>query len=397
MDARPTGGVLSFFRDLPDPRSHNVRYRVSDLVVMALLATLGGADDWMMVAEYVQCKAAWLRSFLDFPEDMIPSSHTFRRLFARLEPAAFEACFLAWMQAVVDVSGGKLVAIDGKSLRRSFRRGWQKSGMSHMVSMFVQTNRQVLSQVQCDGKGQEIAAIMQLLALVDIAGAVVSIDAMGCQKAIAQEIVESKGEYVLAVKENQPTLHAALERELNVMILNKFKDIRHAECHSVEENHGRREIRHVYTTNQIDWLPMRRQWAGIQSVAVVETVREVLGTETRNVQTFRRYYISSLADCDAARIAGYIRGHWSVENNLHWQLDVTFLEDQSRLRKGYGAQNMSRLRRAALNLLKVNRSFKANKVIRRGGIKTKRARAGWDNQFLLAVLTSGPGKHTSTA
>lgn len=395
MEAKATGGVLSFFRDISDPRFHNVRYSVSSLIAMALLAVICGADDWAMVAEYVRCKSSWLRSFLDLPEEGLPSSHTFRRLFARLDPAAFESCFLAWMQKVVQVSGGKLVAIDGKSLRRSFMRGWQKSGMSHMVSMFVQANRQVLSQIQCEGKGQEIAAIMQLLALVDIKGAVLTIDAMGCQKAIAEKIVEGQGDYVLAVKDNQKSLHAALERELNSMILDGFQGIIHDECHTQEEGHSRREIRRVYSTNQIDWLPMRDQWAGIQSVAMVETVREVLGTQEPDTQISRRFYISSLPQCDAILMGEHIRGHWSVENNLHWQLDITFQEDQSRLRKGYGAQNMSRLRRAALNLLKANQ-IKRGKTLR-GGIKTRRGRAGWDNDFLLEVLTGGPDKNPATA
>jgi predicted transposase YbfD/YdcC len=192
-----------------------------------------------------------------------------------------------------------------------------------MVSMFIQANRQVLSQIQCEGKGQAIAAIMQLLALVDIEGAVVTIDAMGCQKAIAEKIVEGKGDYVLAVMDNQKALHTALERELNAMILDGFKGVVHDEFHTQEEGHSHREIRCVSSTNQIDWPPMRDQWAGIQSVAVVETVREMLGTQEPDIQTFRRYYISSLPQCDAVLTGDHIRGHRGVENNLHWQLDIT--------------------------------------------------------------------------
>lgn len=388
MDAQPPGGILSYFQDTVDPRAANVRFRVADLIAMALMAVMCGADDWAMVAEYVQCKAQWLNTFMHLPNGVTPSCHTFRRFFARLNPEAFEACFLKWMQQVVKVSGGKLLAVDGKTLRRSFQHGWDKSGMAHMVSVFAQANRQVLSQIQCAGKGQEISAIMKLLALVDIQGAVVSIDAMGCQKAIAEKIVASKGDYVLAVKENQPSLYEALEREFNALAFDGFRDIRHDEHHSAEEGHSRREVRRTYVTNDISWLPMRNQWKALGSVAMVETTRELLGAKERVVQTFRRYYISSLSDGNAARMADCIRGHWSVENNLHWQLDVTFLEDHSRLRKGHGAQNMSRLRRMALNLIKSNK-LKRGKA-RKGGIKTRRGRAGWDNDFLLELLTGTP-------
>jgi len=388
MDAQPSDGVLSFFQDVPDPRAANVRFRVGDIIAMAIMAVVSGADDWSMVATYAESKVKWLNTFMGLHNGLTPSCHTFRRFFERLNPEAFEACFLKWMQEVVKVSGGKLLAVDGKTLRRSFQHGWDKSGMAHMVSVFAQANRQVLSQIQCEGKGQEISAILKILALVDIQGAVVSIDAMGCQRTIAKTIVESKGDYVLAVKENQPSLYEALEREFNAMVLDGFKGIGHDEHHSEEEGHSRREVRRTYVTNDISWLPMRKQWEGLGSVAMVETTRELLGTEKREVQTFRRYYISSLSDCNAAKMSGCIRGHWSVENNLHWQLDVTFQEDQSRLHKGNGAQNMSRLRRIALNLIKSNKITRGK--ARKGGIKTRRGLAGWDNDFLLEVLTGIP-------
>jgi predicted transposase YbfD/YdcC len=388
MDARPAGGVLSFFQDIPDPRAANVRFRLADMMTMAIMAVVSGADDWSMVAAWAAAKAKWLRTFMDLPDGATPSCHTFRRLFERLNPEAFEACFLKWMQEVVKVSGGKLVAVDGKTLRRSFQHGWDKSGMAHMVSAFVQANSQVLSQIQCEGKGQEISAILQLLALVDIQGAVVSIDAIGCQKTIARTIVEAKADYVLAVKENQRSLFEALEREFNAMVLDGFKGKGQDQYHSVEEGHGRREVRRTYVTNDISWLRVGKQWMGLNSVAMVETTREVLGTEKREVQIFRRFYISSLSDGNAARMSGCIRGHWGVENNLHWQLDVSFQEDQSRLRKGHGAQNMSRLRRIALNLLKNNKMTRGK--ARKGGIKTRRGLAGWDHDFLLEVLTGTP-------
>ncbi|MHB1766606.1 MAG: ISAs1 family transposase [Phycisphaerae bacterium] len=268
MDAQPSDGVLSFFQDIPDPRAANVRFRVGDIIAMAIMAVVSGADDWSMVATYAESKVKWLNTFMGLPNGLTPSCHTFRRFFERLNPEAFEACFLKWMQEVVKVSGGKLLAMDGKTLRRSFQHGWDKSGMAHMVSVFAQANRQVLSQIQCEGKGQEISAILKILALVDIQGAVVSIDAMGCQRTIAKTIVESKGDYVLAVKENQPSLYEALEREFNAMVLDGFKGIGHDEHHSEEDGHSRREVRRTYVTNDISWLPMRKQWEGLGSVAI---------------------------------------------------------------------------------------------------------------------------------
>jgi predicted transposase YbfD/YdcC len=309
----------------------------------------------------------------------VPSADTFRRVISSLDPAELETCFMRWMQTVVQLSAGKLVAIDGKSIRRSFDHAWDKSRMAHMVSLFVAENGQVFSQIKAEGKGGEMEAIGQLLGLVELRGAVVSIDALGCQKHIAQTIIDRGGDYVLCVKDNQPTLHAAIRTELDEMILQNFQGVRHGHHASTDAGHGRIETRRVWVTDDIDWLRNKDQWPGIKSITMVEAGREVPGHKD---SIERRYYISSLGGNDAAAMARFIRGHWSIENSLHHVLDVSFHEDDSRVRKAHGAENLSRLRRWALNLLKDHGS----RYRPRRSIKTRRKSASWDHDFLLKLI-----------
>lgn len=376
MDGKATGGILRHFRDLTDPRDSNVTHKLADILTIAIFAVLAGAEGWVDVEEYGRRKLAWLRTFLDLPRG-IPSHDTFGRIFARLAPEQFEKCFMAWMASVVQLSGGKLVAIDGKSLRRSFAQGWDKSGMAHMVSAFVEANRMVFAQVSCDGKGRELDAIERLLALLDLDGAVVSIDALGCNANIAQKILDAKGRYVLQVKDNQPTLHAKIRATLDEAILDGFSDMSHDHHRQTEGDHGRIETREVWVTWDVNLLgELARQWPGLKSLAVIERTREVNGTTSVE----RHYYITALdRRTKAAKVAKFLRGHWSVENNLHWQLDVSFGEDDRRIRKGHGAENFSRLCRVALNLLKADKTAKV-------GIKGRRKCCGWDDQYLLTVL-----------
>jgi len=380
MEGTAAAGFLRFYHDLPDPRADNARHALHDMVVIAVMAVICGCDGWVQVALFGQRKEAWLRTFLELPGG-IPSHDTFGRVFARLDPAAFERCFLAWVSALVEVAGGRLVAIDGKSLRRSFEHAWDKSGMAHLVSAFVDANHIVFSQVAVSEKNNEIEAIGRLLGLLDLHGATVTIDALGCQTEIAGQIVEAEGDYVLAVKENQPTLHAAVKRLLDEAILENFEGMRHDSIEMTDGGHGRIETRRVWVTDQVQWLggaELRQHWRGISSVAAVQCTREVIGGKT---STERRYFISSLKNPSAKMVADAVRGHWSVENKLHWQLDVSFNEDQCRLRKDHSAENFSRLCRLALNLLKRDKSVKI-------GIHGKRLKAGWDEPYLLRVLTS---------
>jgi predicted transposase YbfD/YdcC len=269
------------------------------------------------------------------------------------------------------------VAIDGKSLRRSFEKGWDKSGMAHMVSAFVEANRMVFAQVKTEGKGMELDAIQKLLNILDLKGAVVSIDAIGCQKSIVEKIRWAGGDYVLQVKDNQKTLHEKIKALMNEAKLDGFAGMSGDYFEQTEKDHGRIETRRVWVTWDVHYLgDLARQWPGLRSIVMVERVRDVDG----NLSTECHYYISSLdRRRSAQRFAYYIRGHWSVENNLHWQLDVSFNEDQRRIRKGHGAENFSRLCRIALNLLK-------NESTRNVGIATKRKICGWDDQYLLNVL-----------
>jgi predicted transposase YbfD/YdcC len=372
--------IQEHFADLPDPRrAQGRRHRLSDMIVIAVCAVVCAADSWSDVVDFGNAKLKWFGTFLDLPHG-VPCQDTFERVFARLDPDAFERCFMNWTEALAGTSRGKLVAIDGKRIRRSFEHAWDHSTATHLVSAFVHENATVLGQLSVDCKENEIVAIPKLLELLDLHGATVTIDAMGCQAEIAGKIVGNGGDYVLAVKDNQPTLHDALRRNLGEMILEKFKGVRHGFVETVDGDHGRVETRRVWVADQLDdWLKaeQRQRWAGLKSVAVVEATREV---PLKPTSVERRYFISSLTGTDAGRMARIIRGHWSVENQLHWVLDVSFAEDQSRQRKDHGAENFSRLRRIALNLLR-------RETTKKRGIKGKRLNAAWDHDYLLKLLT----------
>jgi len=378
MDTQATARIPQAFCDMPDPRRNNRRHCLIDIITIALFAVICGAEDWEAVALYGQCKLDWLKTFLRLPHG-IPSHDTFNDVFNRLDPDAFESRFQAWMASLVQLSGGKLVAIDGKSIRRSFEHGWDKSGMAHMVSAFAQGNRMVFAQLKADGPGQELSAIERLLAMLDLNGAVVTIDALGCNPQIAGQILERNGHYVLPVKGNQETLQAKLVAAMDEAILEDFAEIEHDRFEETDGDHGRIEIRKLWVCWDVEDLlgkDLASQWPGLKTLIVIERTRELNGKTS--VQ--RHYYISSLDRRTKAKaLAGYIRGHWSIENNLHWQLDVSFNEDQRRVRKGHGAENLSRLTRIALNLLKRESTAKC-------GIANKRKNCGWSNDYILKVV-----------
>lgn len=379
MDAQATARIPRPFLQMPDPRASNRRHKLIDILTIALFAVICGADGWVAVVAYSRAKLAWLKTFLELPHG-IPSHDTFGDVFACLDPDAFERCFQEWMVSVVELSGGKLVAIDGKSLRQSFEHGWDKSGMAHMVSAFVEANRMVLAQVKTEGKGQELSAIEKLLEILHLEGAVVSIDALGCQKELAQRIVAAKAHYVLQVKENQPTLHQRLKATLDEAVLDNFAGLCSDCFEQTDAGHGRIESRRLWVCWEVALLgELAREWPGLKCMAVLESRRQIIG-QKQSVE--RHYYISSLdGRSTAKRLAGYIRGHWSVENNLHWQLDISFREDERRIRTGHGAEHFSRLCRMALNMLKKETSQKT-------GIAIKRQTCGWDNDYLLKVVLS---------
>ena len=366
--------ILTYFSDLPDPRSERGRiHELTDILTIALCGVLCSADSWVEIEQFGNDKVEWFRTFLKLPEG-IPSHDTFRRVFSRLDPKAFEQCFAKWTQSLVTSSDGKLIAVDGKTIRRSFEHAWNKTGL-HLVSAFAAENRLVLGQLATEAKSNEITAIPKLLELLDLQGATVTIDALGCQKEIARQIVAQGGDYLLAVKENQPTLHAQVKALLDEAILDSFKGMAGDYFQETDGGHGRIEVRKVWCTPEVQWLKQAENWPELRGLVVVESHRQLLG----KASVERRYYISSRPGTDARALAEAIRGHWGIENQLHWQLDVSFNEDQCRVRTGHAAENFSRLRRMALNLLKRETTAKV-------GIKAKRLKAGWNPDYLLKVL-----------
>lgn len=375
MDAQATAPLLRLFDGLADPRRPNVRHLFTDILTLAVLGIMCRADDWTDVVAWANAQHAWLKTFLELPHG-IPCEDTFGRVFARIDPAGFEACFIRWTRDLAAATEGRLVPIDGKSLRRSFEHGWDKSSMTHVVSAWCGENQLVLGQLAVEGKSNEITAIPALLDLLDLKGAVVTIDAMGCQREIAQKILDRKANYVLAVKDNQGTLYDKTRHLLDEAVLEQFADMSHDACETSNGGHGRIETRRVWVTDEVKWLgeELLSLWPGLSSVARVDSVRIIDGKTV----THARYFISSLKGCDAQRMGKAVRGHWGIENNLHWRMDTGFAEDLSRIRIGFGAQNFSRLRRIVINQLR-NAPDKHS-------LKTRRYLCSLDKQYLLDRL-----------
>jgi len=373
--------VRSYFTELPDPRvERSKRHGLLDIVTIALCAVICGADSWVEIAQFGRMKEAWLRRFLPLPNG-IPCHDTFGRVFARLDPEAFERCFLAWIQAVVGAPGAQVVAVDGKTLRRSHDRGTGKAAL-HLVSAWATANHLVLGQVATETKSNEITAIPLLLAALDLHDCTVTIDAMGCQTAIAKQIIDQGGDYVLALKDNQPTLAAAVTDTFALARQTAFADLAatdHADLRTVDKDHGRLEVRHYWTISDpatLAYLDPTGAWAGLRSIGMVESQRRV-GEKTSGEA---RYYLASQGGAaTAAGFAAAVRGHWGIENRLHWVLDIAFREDESRARVGHSAHNLAILRHIALNLLRQEQTARC-------GVKAKRLMAGWDDNYLHKVL-----------
>jgi len=360
------------FASLTDPRRGKVTYPLINIVTIALCAVIAGADDFVAIADWARQKRDWLGQFLDL-SDGIPSHDRFNAIFRTLKPEPFERCLVSWITSLHEVTAGQVVAIDGKTLRQSFDKAGAKSAL-HMVSAWATANKISLGQVAVAEKSNEITAIPELLGLLELQGAVVTIDAMGCQTEIAEKIVEKQADYVLAVKGNQPTLHDGITEFFLDHMEDDFARVKVSRHETKEKGHGRDEHRTYYVCDVPEDLPDRARWEGLKriGIAISDTVRG--GKPCDDV----RYYISS-KKMGSRRFGAAVRGHWGIENSLHWQLDMSFGEDRSRVRKDHADANMAALRRLALGLLKNERSKKV-------GITNKRLAAAWNTDYLRQVL-----------
>jgi predicted transposase YbfD/YdcC len=372
MEKQPAVALLEHFANLPDPRIARHRWhKLSDILVIAVCAVLCGAESFPAIEDFGHEREDWLKQFLELPEG-IPSHDTFNRVFRLLDPVQFQACFLSWMQAVAAATAGEVVAIDGKALRRSFDKGTAKRAI-HMVSAWATANGVVLGQRKVDAKSNEITAIPELLDLLALTGCIVTIDAMGCQRAIAQKIVVQGADYVLALKGNQPTLEQAVQRFFVTGPAAEVHRTTSAYAEQTGQGHGRVETRCAWISDELEAELTAAAWPGLRSIGMVEATR-TLGGETTVEQ---RFYLTSLPP-DASRFARAVRNHWGIENQLHWTLDVTFGEDQSRLRTGHGPENVAVLRHIALNLLHQEPSTKS--------MPRKRLACALNSNYLLKVL-----------
>jgi predicted transposase YbfD/YdcC len=370
--------MVEIFESLPDPRVERTkRHPLSSVMVLALFAVICGCEGWDDMARFSAMKRAWLETWLDLPNGT-PSADTFRRVIAMLDPAEFHRCFVAWMSALAGGTKDKLVSIDGKTVRGTLRSALGKSAL-HLVSAWCAENSVVLGQVATAEKSNEITAIPELLALLDLSGATVTIDAMGCQKKIAEAIVAKSADYILALKGNQSTLEHEVQDFFAVARKNDFLDVAHSFHETVDADHGRVEVRRTWATCDTDWmLDAKKDWKGLRTLIRVENECTKDGKTTVD----HRHYISSHTTADAEHLGKLVRGHWGIESALHWVLDVTFREDSCRIHDGHAAENFALLRKIALALFKQETSTKTS-------VALKKKSAGWDHTYGLKVLAAG--------
>jgi len=377
-----TTSLVAPLARVPDPRINRMKeHDLTDILVIAVCTLLCAGETFNDMEDFGQAKQDWFKTFLKLRHG-IPSHDTFNRVFAALDPKQFLECFLNWTQSVRTAVAQEIVALDGKALRRALNKD---QSVKYVVSAWAEANGLVLGQLKVADKSNEITAVPELLRVLELGGCIVTIDAMGCQKKIAQEIVAAGADYVLALKGNQQTVHEEMKAFLDQALVElqtprlpgarlSKAALTLASLETVDKDHGRFEIRRYYQSTELAWFADLGKWAGLQSVGLVESVRELGGQTTVE----RRYYLSSLP-LGIETFARAVRGHWGVENKLHWVMDVCFREDQSRARAGYAAENLATLRRLALNMLKREKTKKR-------GIRGKQLNASWNHPYLLRLL-----------
>jgi predicted transposase YbfD/YdcC len=377
MAEQPLGSISEHFSQLEDPRiERNKLHPLLNIIVIAICAVICGSENWVDVEMYGELKKEWLSKYLDLSHG-IPSHDTFGRVFRRLKAESFQGCFLAWVKAVNELTQGQVIAIDGKELRHSLDGTLGKRAI-HMVSAWASENQLVLAQQKVDEKSNEITAIPELLEMLEIAGCIITIDAMGCQKEIAKQITDQKGDYVLAVKENQGHLYEEIEYFCQLYLRHE-QPMEYFVSYekTVDKDHGRIEIRECWTlpaSLYLSRISNLGDWSKVTTLIMVRRERRLKDKTEISIS----YYISSLRG-DAKRFLQVIRSHWGIENSVHWVLDMCFNEDQSRLHKDNGAQNLAIIHHIALNLLR-------NEKTTKGGIKARRLQAGWNDDYLFKVL-----------
>ena len=374
MSLTPLGPIVLYFSDVEDPRSDNKRHLLLDIIVISICAAICGADTWTDVELFGQAKERWFRTFLELPHG-IPSHDTFSRVFALIDAEQFQESFRNWIAAVEERTKGEIIALDGKQLRRSHDKAEGQKAI-YMVSAWASENSMVLGQRKVDDRSNEITAVPQLLEMLEVAGCIVTTDAMHCQVETAKKVIENDADYVFVVKDNQPRLLEAIQGLFDDPDEMRWVDTDYDR--TTDGNHGRIETRQCWTTSDPEYLAYiasLADWPGLQSIGMIEAKRSTKeGTSVK-----RRYFISRL-ESNAQQLLHAVRTYWGIENKLHWVLDLAFREDESRVRKGNGPQNFAVLRHIALNLLKREDTAKIS-------IRAKRKKAGWDNDFLLKVLT----------
>ena len=375
MNSAASRGFEECFSNLRDPRiSRKKLYPLTEILFVVLCGAICGAESWRDYVLFGKEKLDFLREHFPFTNG-IPSKNTFARVFGSLDPECFKACFIDWVKSLQSVLSG-VIAIDGKTLRGSFDTA-SSSAAIHMVSAFATEARLVLAQQKVEDKSNEITAIPKLLDLLSLEGHIVTIDAMGCQTAIAEKIIDKGGDYVLALKGNQGTLSQDVELFLNAEVSKKASKAIEDRYEHVDCGHGRIETRKCFISSQVDWLTQKEKWKNLKSIAMIEERRET----GEKVSLERRFFISSLP-ASAQKLASAVRDHWGVENCLHWTLDLVFNEDASRIRKDNAPENMALVRHIVLNMLN-----KARMAFKDVGVKALRKKAGWGNDTLRFILT----------